>query len=77
MPDLIDPSAPGESVDTDPETGNFKAPAHPDVFEDLRPLPPSIQIEPLINVQKQRMIAELLRGNLSQTSSKPMSTSDY
>ena len=62
LPDLIDPSAPGEAVETDPETGNFKAPAHPEVFADLRPLPPSMQIEPLINVQKQRNIAGVIKA---------------
>ncbi|KAI5119558.1 hypothetical protein M0805_005622 [Coniferiporia weirii] len=62
LPDLIDPSAPTETVDTDPDTGNFKAPAHPEVFSDLRPLPSSMQIEPLINVQKQRKIAGVIKA---------------
>ncbi|THH06581.1 hypothetical protein EW145_g3988 [Phellinidium pouzarii] len=62
LPDLIDPSAPTETVDTDPDTGNFKAPAHPEVFCDLRPLPASMQIEPLINVQKQRKIAGVIKA---------------
>ena len=62
LPDLIDPSAPTEGVDTEPETGNFRAPAHPEVFSDLRPLPQSIQIEPLINVQKQRKIAGVIKS---------------
>ncbi|KAL5520295.1 hypothetical protein ACEPAG_9508 [Sanghuangporus baumii] len=62
LPDLIDPSAPTEAVLTDPETGNFKSPAHPEVFADLRPLPPSMQIEPLINVQKQRQIAGVIKS---------------
>lgn len=62
MPDLIDPSAPHESVEIDPETGNFKACAHPEVFSDLRPLPSSMQIEPLINVQKQRQIAGVVKN---------------
>ncbi|KAH8112047.1 ras GEF [Phellopilus nigrolimitatus] len=62
LPDLIDPSAPTETVDTDPGTGNFKSPAHPEVFSDLRPLPPSMQIEPLINVQKQRKIAGVIKS---------------
>ena len=62
MPDLIDPSAPHESVEVDPETGNFKACAHPSVFADLRPLPSSMQIEPLINVQKQRQIAGVIKA---------------
>lgn len=62
MPDLIDPSAPTESVDIDPKTGNFKAPAHIEVFAELRPLPSSMQIEPLINVQKQRKIAGVIKA---------------
>ena len=62
LPDLIDPSAPNEPVDIDPDSGNFKAAAHPEVFSDLRPLPPSMQIEPLINVQKQRKIAGVIKS---------------
>lgn len=62
LPDLIDPSAPGETVDIDSESGNFKAPAHAEVFSDLRPLPVSMQIEPLINIQKQRKIAGVIKA---------------
>ncbi len=61
LPDLIDPSAPTESVDIDRKTGNFKSPAHTEVFAELRPLPSSMQIEPLINVQKQRKIAGVIK----------------
>ena len=59
---MIDPSAPTETVDIDPETGNFNSPAHPEVFSDLRPLPGHMQIEPLINVQKQRQIAGVIKA---------------
>lgn len=61
LPDLIDPTAPNEMVGVDPETGNFDAPAHAGVFSDLAPLPPSIQLEPLINVHKQRLIADVIK----------------
>jgi len=62
LPDLVDPSAPTEGVEIDPATGNFKPPAHLEVFADLRPLPPSMQIEPLINVHKQRKIAGVIKS---------------
>lgn len=61
LPDLIDPTAPYEVVGVDPETGNFDAPAHPEVFSDLTPLPQSLQLEPLINVHKQRLIADVIK----------------
>ncbi|TDL26913.1 ras GEF [Rickenella mellea] len=62
MPDLIDASAPTESVVIDGPTGNFEAPAHPEVFSTLQPLPSSMQLEPLINVQKQRLIAGVIKA---------------
>ncbi|KII90143.1 hypothetical protein PLICRDRAFT_174923 [Plicaturopsis crispa FD-325 SS-3] len=62
LPDLIDPTAPNEAVGIDPVTGNFDAPAHPEVFSSLAPLPPSMQLEPLINVHKQRLIAGVIKS---------------
>jgi len=61
LPDLIDPTAPNEAVRVDPHTGNFDPPAHPEVFSDLAPTPPSLQLEPLINVHKQRLIADVIK----------------
>jgi len=61
LPDLIDPTAPNEAVRVDPQTGNFDPPAHPEVFSDLAPTPPSVQLEPLINVHKQRLIADVIK----------------
>jgi hypothetical protein len=62
LPDLIDPTAPNEGVGVDPITANFDTPAHPEVFSALAPLLPSMQLEPLINVQKQRLIAGVIKG---------------
>jgi GDP/GTP exchange factor required for growth at low temperature len=62
MPDLIDPTAPNEAVSIDPISANFNAPAHPEVFASLTPLPSSMQLEPLINVQKQRLIAGVIKS---------------
>lgn len=62
LPDLIDPTAPNEAVVVDPITANFDAPAHPEVFSTLAPLPPSMHLEPLINVHKQRMIAGVIKS---------------
>jgi GDP/GTP exchange factor required for growth at low temperature len=62
LPDLIDPTAPEQIVGVDPETSNFDSPAHPEIFSNLAPLPPPIQLEPLINVHKQRMIAGVIKS---------------
>ncbi|KAF8261243.1 hypothetical protein EI94DRAFT_1607660 [Lactarius quietus] len=62
LPDLIDPTAPTELVITDPESGNFSAPAHPAVFDALPELPPSMHLEPLINVHKQRLVARTVKA---------------
>jgi GDP/GTP exchange factor required for growth at low temperature len=65
LPDLIDPTAPTELVSTDPESGNFSAPAHPEVFDALPALPPSMHLEPLINVHKQRLVARAIKALVS------------
>ncbi|KAI0073189.1 ras GEF [Panus rudis PR-1116 ss-1] len=62
LPDLIDPTAPNEPVTVNPSTNTFEAPAHPEVFSTLAPLPPSVQLEPLINVHKQRLIADVVKS---------------
>jgi len=62
LPDLIDPTAPSEPVRIDPVTNTFEPPAHPEVFAALAPLPPSMQLEPLINIQKQRRIAGVIKS---------------
>ena len=61
LPDLIDPTSPHEPVGIDAQTVNFESPAHPEVFDSLTPLPPSMQLEPLINVHKQRLIAGVIK----------------
>ncbi len=35
---------------------------NPEVFADLTPLPPSMHLEPLINVHKQRRIADVIKS---------------
>ncbi|KAJ7153481.1 hypothetical protein C8R43DRAFT_1002180 [Mycena crocata] len=62
LPDLIDPTAPTETVGIDPLSSNFDAPSHPEVFSALAPLPASMHLEPLINVHKQRMIAGVIKS---------------
>jgi GDP/GTP exchange factor required for growth at low temperature len=62
LPDLIDPTAPNEAVGTDPITSNLDSPAHPEVFDALAPLPPSMHLEPLINVHKQRRKAGVIKA---------------
>jgi Gdp/GTP exchange factor required for growth at low temperatures len=65
LPDLIDPTAPHVPVIVDSESGNFAPPAHPEVFSNLAPLPPTVQLEPLINVHKQRLIAGVIKSLVS------------
>ncbi|KAH7882692.1 hypothetical protein F5I97DRAFT_1816323 [Phlebopus sp. FC_14] len=61
LPDLIDPTSPHTPVGIDSSTVSFDSPSHPEVFECLTPLPPSMQLEPLINVHKQRLIAGVIK----------------
>jgi Gdp/GTP exchange factor required for growth at low temperatures len=65
LPDLIDPTAPTELVSIEPVSGNFSAPAHSEVFDALPPLPPSMHLEPLINVHKQRLVARTVKALVS------------
>lgn len=65
LPELIDPTAPHEPVIIDRETNAFEPPAHPEVFSNLVPLPPSVQLEPLINVHKQRLVAGVVKSLVS------------
>lgn len=65
LPDLVDPTAPHVPVVVDPETNNFVPPAHPEVFSNLAPLPATVQLEPLINVHKQRLIAGVVKSLVS------------
>jgi GDP/GTP exchange factor required for growth at low temperature len=46
----------------DPATYTFTSAAHPEVFAALPPLPPTMRLEPLVNVQKQRRIAAVVKG---------------
>lgn len=61
LPDLIDPTSPHDPVGMDSQSLSFDSPAHSEVFDSLTPLPPSMQLEPLINVHKQRLIAEVIK----------------
>ncbi|KAI6021918.1 hypothetical protein EDC04DRAFT_2732342, partial [Pisolithus marmoratus] len=61
LPDLIDPTSPHDPVGMDSQSLSFDSPAHPHVLDSLTPLPPSMQLEPLINVHKQRLIAGVIK----------------
>ncbi|KAI3611462.1 lte1 protein [Moniliophthora roreri] len=65
LPDLIDPTAPDEAVTIDPLTSNFDLLAHPEIFSALPRLPPSMHLEPLINVHKQHLIASVIQSFLA------------
>ncbi|PPQ80324.1 hypothetical protein CVT25_003607 [Psilocybe cyanescens] len=62
LPALIDPTTPNSVIGIDPETAHFDPPAHPEVFSALAPLPPSMHLEPLVNVHKQRRIADVIKS---------------
>ncbi|KAK7447019.1 Guanine nucleotide exchange factor lte1 [Stygiomarasmius scandens] len=59
---LIDPTAPNKAIGFDPVSSNFEPVAHPEVFSTLAPLPSSMNLEPLINVHKQRLIAGVIKS---------------
>ncbi|KAK0457166.1 uncharacterized protein EV420DRAFT_1749027 [Desarmillaria tabescens] len=61
LPDLIDPTSPTTPVSIDLVTYSYDALSHPEVFSALQPLPAGIQMEPLINVHKQRMRAKVIK----------------
>ena len=49
-------------MDVDQTTADFDLPANPEVFSSLVPLPSSMRLEPLINVHKQRRVAEVIKS---------------
>jgi Gdp/GTP exchange factor required for growth at low temperatures len=49
-------------VSIEPVSGNFSPPAHSEVFDALPQLPPSMHLEPLINVHKQRLVARTVKA---------------
>lgn len=61
LPDLVDPTAPNEPVSMDLQGVSFDLPCLPEVFDSLPVLPSSMQLEPLINVHKQRLIAGVIK----------------
>lgn len=59
---MIDPTAPNSLISVHPVTAIFDPPSHPEVFSALAPLPSSMHLEPLINVHKQRRIADVIKA---------------
>lgn len=62
LPALIDPTAPNQGVGFDPISATLDPPAHPEAFSALAPLPATMNLEPLINVHKQRRIAAVIKS---------------
>jgi GDP/GTP exchange factor required for growth at low temperature len=62
LPDLIDPTSPREPPTQDKTTQFYNPPAHPEVFDTLSPLPASTTLSLLVNVQKQRLIANVAKS---------------
>ena len=62
LPAVIDPTAPHTLSALDTVNSVFESPLHPEVFSSLAPLPPSMSLEVLINVHKQRRIADVIKS---------------
>jgi len=62
LPVVIDPTSPNTAMGLDPISADFDRPAYPDVFASLATLPSSMQLEPLINIHKQRRVAEVIKS---------------
>uniref|UniRef100_V5EF51 Ras GEF n=2 Tax=Kalmanozyma brasiliensis (strain GHG001) TaxID=1365824 RepID=V5EF51_KALBG len=64
MPTLLDPTSPTMAATTTTLAADGKVrlyPANPHAFADLAPLPPGVQLEPLVNMLKFRNVAEVIR----------------
>ena len=63
MPTFLDPTSPTTAATaTSMQDGKVRLhPSDPTAFSELAPLPPGVQLEPLINVHKFRSIAEVIR----------------
>lgn len=59
---MIDPTAPHKLSALDVANSVFQSPLHPEVFSSLVPLPNSMSLEVLINVHKQRRIADVIKA---------------
>ena len=62
LPAVIDPTAPHKLSALDTVNSVIQSPLHPEVFSSLTPLPPSMSLEVLINVHKQRRIADVIKS---------------
>jgi hypothetical protein len=61
LPETVDPSAPNLDMKID-RNGYSPPPAHPEVFASMAPLPRGVEIEPLLNVHKMRLIAGVVKS---------------
>ncbi|KZT53162.1 ras GEF [Calocera cornea HHB12733] len=62
MPDYIDPTDPPAGIRYNAATNQFYPFKHPDRFANLQPLPADVPLEPLINVEKARKLADIVRN---------------
>jgi Gdp/GTP exchange factor required for growth at low temperatures len=61
LPTFLDPSSPSNAASIDPETGALLTLSDPSAFDKLPPLPSNIQMMPLVNVHKFRVMANVIR----------------
>ncbi|KZO97598.1 ras GEF [Calocera viscosa TUFC12733] len=62
MPDYIDPTDPPAGLRYNAATNQFYPFKNPDRFATLQPLPSTVPLEPLINVEKARKLADIVRN---------------
>lgn len=61
LPTFLDPTSPSSPAMVDPATGCLLSVADPSAFSNLPPLPEDIQLMPLVNVHKHRVMASVVQ----------------
>lgn len=65
LPTFVEPSSPDAEVDWDPSTGHLNKLADPQAFDHLYPLPHGVQLSPLVNLYKYRILAMTVKSVLA------------
>ncbi|KAN0065486.1 Guanine nucleotide exchange factor lte1 [Thecaphora frezii] len=65
LPSHLDPSSPNSTVSMDADSGRLHELADPHAFDHLAPLPPGVELEPLVNIYKYRVVASTIKNVLA------------
>ncbi|EPQ30748.1 uncharacterized protein PFL1_01649 [Pseudozyma flocculosa PF-1] len=65
LPSHLDPSSPDAAPHVDADTGRLSGLAKPDAFDHLAPLPPGVELEPLVNLYKYRVVSSTIKHVLA------------